>query len=214
MQALAAQGLTVEMTTDFLAAEALVLDMGKPGIKPILAAGMNDFTQENACWLLLKEGDTCVAAIAARYDDVGREAIQSYMKRVLDRQYPAETGQSVASVTPSLPHDFYGRMVHVGELFVRPESRGSRKRLRQFMWMFHATAAAKWNIDWVWAFMKERDVLLGAASFYGFTTQVPDFVSWNGDVPAGRGATDWVILLDQQQLHHQIQYLANSLEGL
>ena len=214
MQALAAQGISVEMSTDFVASEAIVREMGKPGIKAILSADFNDFTHENAFWLLMKEGDTYVAAIAARLDDVGRESIQSYMKRILDRQYPTDKGASVASITGSLPHDFYGRMVHVGELFVRPNARGSRKRLRQFMWMFHATAAAKWTIDWSWAFMKERDVLLGAASFYGFTTQVPDFVKWTGDVPEGRGATDWVILMDQTQLHHQIRYLANSLEGL
>jgi len=214
LSALAEKGLSVEMTTDFLAAEAIVLDMGKPSIKPILAAGLNDFTVENAFWLLLKDGEKTIAAIAARYDDVGRETIQSYMKRLLDRQYPSKKGQSVASVTAALPQHFHGRMVHVGELFVRPDARGSRQRLRQFMWMFHTTAAAKWNADWVWAFMKERDVLLGAAAFYGFTTQVPDFVKWTGDVPAGRGATDWLILLDQQQQLHQIQYLANTPEGL
>ncbi|WP_120501632.1 hypothetical protein [Roseovarius sp. EL26] len=212
--ALAEDGIEVEMITDFVLAEQMTEAMGKPGLTPKLSSRYNDFTEESGLWLFMREEGEYIVSLAARYDNVGRESMREYMMRTMDRHYPNEDGQTLLDFTHALPPGFYGRMAYIGELFVRPDRRGSRQRLRYLMMLMHTCIAAKWPVDWIYAMMRDRDVRAGFATNYGFTIQLPGVARWAQPVPQGRGDTEWLVALPEGHLSHMMHHYSRSLESL
>ena len=212
--ALAETGVEVEMIADFTVAQAIALEMGKPGFTAKLSSEYNDFTEENGFWLFMKEQGEYVASVATRYDNVGRESMRDYMIRTMRRHYPQEGGETLLEFTDALPPGFYGRMAYIGELFVRPDRRGSRQRLRYLMFLLHTCIASKWPVDWIYAMMRDRDVKAGFATSYGFTVQLPGVARWAQPVPEGRGDSEWIVAISAAHLEHMVRHYAGSLESL
>lgn len=212
--ALAEAGVEVEMITDFVHAEALTDAMGKSGLTPKLSGHFNDFTEDSGFWLFMKEGGDYVASIATRFDSVGRESMGDYMIRTMRRHYPHAEGQTLLEFTDALPPGFHGRMAYIGELFVRPDRRGSRQRLRYFMMLLHSCIATKWQVDWIYAMMRDRDVKAGFATSYGFTLQLPGVARWAQPAPPGRGDAEWLVALSAPHLAHMMRHYSGSLESL
>jgi hypothetical protein len=211
---LAELGADAFMVTDFDEAERLARSLGKPGFTPKMSNAHNDFTEETGFWLFLREGGNLVAAAAARFDDVGTETMQSYLGRTMRRQYPHQSGEALVNVSPVLPPDFNGALAYVGELYVREGDRGSRRKLRNFMMIMHSCIATKWEVDWIYAFMRDRDVKLGFATLYGFTLQLPGVAEWSDPPPKGRGSSEWLVAMSRQHLEHIMRYYSGSFERL
>ena len=214
VQKLAQAGCDVEMITDFARAEALTEAMGKDSQTAKLSSKFNDFTEESGFWLFMKEADEYVTAVATRYDNVGRESMGDYMIRTMRRHYPQDGGETLLEFTNALPPGFHGRMAYIGELFVHPGHRGSRQKLRQFMMLLHTCIATKWQVDWTYAMMRDRDVRAGFATAYGFSMQLPGVAKWVDPAPKGRGSSEWLVALSEPHLDHLMHFYAGSLEGL
>lgn len=212
--ALAEIGVTVEMITDFAYAKELTEDMGKPGLTPKLSSDYNDFTEESGFWLFMREDGEYSASVATRYDNVGREKMNEYMIRTMNRHYPHQRSDTLLHFTDALPPNFHGRMAYIGELFMRPGFRGSKQKLRYFMMLLQTTIATKWTIDWTYAVMRDRDVKLGFATNYGFTIQIPGVSRWAQPAPQGRGDAEWLVAVSADTLSHMMGYYAQSLESL
>jgi hypothetical protein len=212
--ALAEHGIEVEMITDFPTAEAIALEMGKPGFTAKLSGAFNDFTEESGFWLFLRQEGRYIASLATRYDNVGRESMRDYFIRTMRRHYPHESGETLIEVTEAMPPGFEGRLAYIGELFVRPDARGSRQRLRHLMFLMHTCIASKWSVDWIYAMMRDRDVKAGFASQYGFTTHLPGVARWASPPPEGRGDSEWLVAISAAQLDHMMRHYARSLESL
>ena len=211
---LKSSGYDIETISDFEAAERLVRSHGKESVTAKLSAHYNDFTQESGFWLVVREGETFVAAVATRFDDVGREHMGEYMRRTMRRHYPNPSGETLLEFTSALPQGFHGRMAYIGELFVAPGQRGSRQRLRYLMLLLHCCIASKWPVDWTYAMMRDRDVMAGFATTYGFTVQVPGVARWAEPAPEGRGDSEWLVALSSEHLEHMMAHYARSLESL
>ncbi|MDF1668584.1 MAG: hypothetical protein P1U83_03130 [Roseovarius sp.] len=212
--ALAQKGCEVELISDFAYAESLIEDMGKQSQTAKLSSGYNDFTEESGFWLFMKENGHYVSAVATRYDNIGRESMGAYMIRTMRRQYPHDSGETLLEFTNALPPGFHGRMAYIGELFVHPDHRGSRQKLRYFMILLQCCIATKWPVDWVYAMMRDRDVKRGFATTYGFSVQLPGVATWAKPAPEGRGDSEWLVAVPIQHLDHMMQHYAGSLEGL
>ncbi|MEM7076688.1 MAG: hypothetical protein AAGA28_02395 [Pseudomonadota bacterium] len=207
-------GCEIETVTDFVAAEALVRANGKEGVTAKLSAEFNDFTQESGFWLVMRDQGEFAAAVATRCDDVGREKMGDYMVRTMRRHYPHPSGEALIGFTDRLPAGFYGRMAYIGELFVQPRYRGSRRRLRHLMLLLHCCIASKWSVDWTYAMMRDRDVMAGFATTYGFTMQLPGVAQWAHPPPPGRGDSEWLVAVSSEHLGHMLSHYAHSLESL
>lgn len=208
------KGCEIEIVADFEAAEKLVRSHGKDSVTAKLSAQFNDFTEETGFWLVLREEGDFTAAVATRCDNVGRESMSDYMVRTMRRHYPHPSGEALLNFTNSLPPGFYGRMAYIGELFVAPGRRGSRQRLRHLMFLLHCCIASKWSVDWTYAMMRDRDVMAGFATTYGFTVQLPGVAQWAKPAPPGRGDTEWLVALSSDHLAHMMRHYAGSLESL
>ncbi len=214
VSALAASGHEVELISDFIAAEDLVRSMGKESVTAKLSGHFNDFTEESGFWLVLREHGEFAAAVATRFDHVGRESMGDYMIRTMRRHYPHPSGETLLQVTRALPPGFHGRMAYIGELFVRPGKRGSRQRLRHLMLLLHCCIAGKWEVDWTYALMRDRDVMAGFATTYGFTVQLPGVAKWAQPAPAGRDDSEWLVALSADHQAHMLHHYAGSLQSL
>jgi|SRR6056297_151561 len=214
LSSLSEQGCDIEVMTDFCAVEELVRSVGKESVTAKLSGRFNDFTEESGFWLILNEGGEFAAAVATRFDNIGRERIGDYMIRTMRRHYPHEAGETLMSFTDALPDGFHGRMAYIGELFVHPERRGSRRRLRHLMILLHCCIASKWTVDWTYAMMRDRDVMAGFATTYGFTVQLPGVARWAQPAPPGRGDAEWLVALSSEHLAHMLRHYAGSLESL
>ncbi|SLN62156.1 hypothetical protein PEL8287_03382 [Roseovarius litorisediminis] len=188
--------------------------MGKGGLTAKLSGHFNDFTEESGFWLFMKEDGNYVAAVATRFDTIGRDSMPDYMIRTMRRHYPHGSGETLLEFTRALPPGFHGRMAYIGELFVHPGRRGSLQKLRYFMMLLHSCIASKWQVDWVYAMMRDRDVKRGFATNYGFSMQLPGVAKWAKPMPAGRGDSEWLVALSSQHLEHMMHYYAGSLESL
>lgn len=214
LNALEQKGCGIEVITDFRRAEELTEGMGKQSQTAKLSSQFNDFTEESGFWLFMKEDGAYVTAVATRYDNVGRESMGDYMIRTMRRHYPHESGETLLEFTDALPAGFYGRMAYIGELFVHPEHRGSRHKLRYFMMLLHCCIATKWKVDWIYAMMRDRDVKRGFATTYGFSMQLPGVAKWADPPPEGRGSSEWLVALSEPHLEHMMRHYAHSIEGL
>ena len=208
------KGCTIEIESDFGAVEALIRGMGKESVTAKLSGNFNDFTEESGFWLIMREEGEFAAAVATRYDNIGRESMGDYMIRTMRRHYPHETGETLLSFTNALPPGFHGRMAYIGELYVHPERRGSRRKLRYLMILLHCCIAGKWPVDWTYAMMRDRDVMAGFATTYGFTIQLPGVAAWADPPPPGRGSSEWLVALSSEHLAHMMRHYVGSLESL
>lgn len=214
IDALSAKGCSIDTVSDFTEAEALVRANGKDSVTAKLSALFNDFTEESGFWLVLREEGEFAAAVATRCDNIGREQMGDYMIRTMRRHYPNPSGETLLQFTNALPVGFHGRMAYIGELFVHPKRRGSRQRLRHLMLLLHCCIASKWSVDWTYAMMRDRDVMAGFATTYGFTVQLPGVAKWADPKPAGRGNQEWLVALSADHLSHMMAHYAGSLESL
>ena len=123
-------------------------------------------------------------------------------------------GETLLSFTESLPRGFSGRLAYIGELFVQPNFRGSRKRLRYLMILLHCCIATRWRADWTYAMMRNRDVMAGLGTTYGFTFQLPGVARWQHPSPPGRGDSEWLVALSADDFSHTTAHYAASLESL
>ncbi|MEL7278735.1 MAG: hypothetical protein AAFY35_07760 [Pseudomonadota bacterium] len=212
--ALAEGGIEVDMISDFNEAERIVTSMGKNEMTAKLSSRYNDFTEESGFWLFMREAGEYVTGIATRYDVVGQENMGDYMIRTMRRHYPNPSGEALLEFTTALPPSFHGRMAYIGELFVRPDRRGSRQKLRYLMFLLHSCIATKWQVDWIYAMMRDRDVKAGFATNYGFTTQLPGVARWAKPAPPGRDDSEWLVAISASHLSHMMAHYARSLERL
>lgn len=202
------------MVSDFAQAEAILRSIGKDVLTAKLSGQHNDFTEQSGFWLFMREDGEYVTGLATRYDVIGQEGMGDYMKRTMRRHYPNPTGETLLEFTNALPPQFYGHMAYIGELFVKPDRRGSRRKLRYLMLLMHSCIATKWKVDWIYAMMRDRDVKAGFATSYGFTMQLPGVAKWARPVPPGRDDSEWLVAISAAHLDHMMRHYAGSLQSL
>ncbi|MDJ0826809.1 MAG: hypothetical protein QNJ16_15025 [Rhodobacter sp.] len=213
INALESHGLELGELSDFDVVEQLIEDISKPYLTPILAPNRNDFTQENAFWLVAWDDCEPAMIIGAKLEDLKDEPIDKFWIRTARRHYPTPAGETIKSVAPHIPNELGGRLVYIGDLFVRPKNRGTLGVLEKFMLLAHLTVAIRWNPDFTYAFMRDRDVRLGFANRYGFTKHVPFARVWS-DPPHGRSNSEWLVSLSRSDREHLTLNFARSTDML
>lgn len=195
---LADHGLSVNQVHDFEEAQARMLALGKPGITPILSPDFTDFTEASGFWFFLTDGERDLGGTGARFDNIGGESVETYWPRLFRRNYPSGEGPTTQVPPNSAAQNLRGRLIYLGDLYFDSRVRGQRDVLETFIWLLHMTAALKWDFDWIYAFMRQRDVELGFSVRYGFTRAIPNAQNWLSTHP-GRGSTEYLVMLPRAE---------------
>ncbi len=190
----------------------LTQNIGKPYLTPFSSPEHNDFTQKTALWLVGWQGDEPAFMGCARLEDLGGEGISSYWRRSFARAYGGvRAGPVIRGVRRDIERGFSGRVVYFGDLFVNPKVRGSRKALRSFVALGHLSVSLKWDPDWTYCFVRERDVLRGASANYGFTQVYPSPFEWVDEPPAPRDRSEWLATLPRQSLDESVEAVVRTI---
>ena len=141
---------------------------------------------------------SCSNLSPAIRDNIGGESVETYWPRLFRRNYPSGEDETT-SVTPnSAVQKLRGRLIYLGDLYFDARVRGQRDVLETFIWLLHMTAALKWEFDWIYAFMRQRDVELGFSVRYGFTRAIPNAQNWISEHP-GRGSSEYLVMLPRAE---------------
>lgn len=195
LEALRAAGYSVEVSTDFDATRELVQTLEKTYLTSHFSPDLHDFTERNAFWLILKDGERPVGCIGARLDDLGRETADSYWRRVFPRIYP-EGGPITATLSGTSRNLLTGRLAYIGDLFFARDHRGRQRVLSALLLLTHAMVAVEWRPGATYAFMRGVDVRRGFGVRYHFTVHTPPPHQWDLP-PEHRSNDEWVVILPE-----------------
>ena len=209
---LADAGIRVEQTSDFDLAIATVAEMDKPYLTDFLSPRKNDFFEGNCFWLILRDdGGGASGMVGARMDETGREPLSSYSARKLRNLFPEEAEVPIhPSRLPRIAQEISGRVVYTGDLFVGPGLRSTnRQMLRTLVLLLYSTIYLKWQpFDWLYAFLRDRDVSRGAPWLYHFPRVYPLAHSWTLR-PSVQTGEHWLAAMDRLEFADMLStYLA------
>ena len=152
------QGFTVENSFDQAQISKFQDAIGKGYMTKVLDPLNNDFTGANSIWQLVKFKGEAVAMGGARMDDLGDESLLDFLPRSISRQYAKDN--RIQSVSPLL-REVTGKVVYLGDMYAAKAFRGSVDNLKAAVQLFQITLILNWNPDWMYSFLRERDVNRG-----------------------------------------------------
>jgi hypothetical protein len=174
--------------------------MDKPYLTDFLSPRKNDFFEANCYWLILRDFEGAAAGmVGARMDETGREPLSAFSVRKLRNIFPEEADVPVrADRLPRIAQEISGRVVYLGDLFVGPGLRSTnRQMLRTLSLLQYCTIYLKWrDLDWVYAFLRDRDVSRGAPWLYHFPRVYPMAHSWTLR-PSVQTGEHWLAAMDR-----------------
>ncbi|MEP3297594.1 MAG: hypothetical protein ABJO27_14175 [Pseudoruegeria sp.] len=174
---------------------------GKLSTTPKMDPVWNDFTSENAFWLVLYDEEVPVAGLGARMEDLGRENVSDYWVRTNRRHYGSRRGVVEHTASGDLLSGFGGRLVYLGELTVSDRRRGNRNVLKRLLLAMHCLALLKWDADWHYAFLRGPDARVGMERCYHFTRMLPGFQRWENP-PDGRDCTEFLATISKDEIKY------------
>lgn len=210
---LANQGYEVEELTDMSAVHDAVEAAGKAYLTPFNSPAHNDFTQKSALWLVARKEGVPAFLGCARLEDLGSERLDQYWPRVFSRAYgdSANKGAVIRNVGSDIATEMSGRLVYFGDLFVSPSVRGSRSALRSFVALGHLAVSLKWDPDWTYCFVRERDLMRGAAALYGFTRHFGAPFEWIEEPPTPRSRSERLVGLPRRDLGWSVSAAVSAI---
>lgn len=194
---LASAGVEVRQIVDFAEVRAIVEGLGKDYLTPVNSPLLSDMLESNCLGLVGVRGGAPVFFGIARLEDLTVEPVNSWWVRMLGRAYGRDV---VAGVNAGAADLMRGRLVYFGDLFVAPGARGVLQNVRDFVALGHLMVAARWSPDVTYCFVRERDVMRGAAARYGFSRLMPSPLVWRDPPPVPRSNSEWLAYLPRADL--------------
>lgn len=195
-------GIIIQQTSDFDQAMETIANMGKPDLTDFLSPRENDFFESNCFWLFLHAADSAPSGmIGARIDETGSEPLSSYSRRKLRNLFPEESDVPIRpDRLPRIAQEIRGRVVYIGDLFLGHQLRTTnRQLLRTFLMLHYCTIHLKWQgFDWLYAFLRDRDVSRGAPWLYHFPRVYPLAHSWTLR-PSVQTGEHWLAAMDGRE---------------
>ena len=209
---LADSGIKIDQTSNFDLALSTVSDMDKPYLTDFMSPRHNDFFEDNCFWLILYDQDGQPAGtVGSRMDRTGREPLSAYSARKLRNLFPEEAEVPVRpDRLPRIADEIRGNVVYMGDLFLGPTLRTTNRQcLRLIVLLLHCVAFLKWkDLDWVYAFLRDRDVRRGAGWLYHFPRMYPVAHSWTKP-PSDHSGENWLAAMNRVEFAEMLTtYLA------
>ena len=206
------QGFTIEELNDPFEINGFVAGLDKPYITPMSSPLSNDFSVSNYCPLVLRQAGEPVMMGCARLEDLAREGIDTYWSRIFIRAYSADGNDKViGNVRAKVKALFNGRSVYFGDLFVSRSFRGSRLALRAFVAIGHLVTTLRWDANQTYCFIRERDILRGAAALYRFNQLISKPFDWLIEPSTPRGRSEVLAYLDAEDIHYHVASVVEAI---
>lgn len=179
------QGIFIRQTSDFDDVFALAERIEKPYFTQFLSPKENDFFESNGMWLTFHDADQSpLGIVGARMDDTGAQSLAEFYRQRKRKRDPKRFDQHcLVALQPAFAERIRGKIVYEGDFFLtRRASKTGLRHLQKITFILHVICRLHWpDLDWFYAFLRDRDVARGAAAAYGFTQQHAMANSWTVD---------------------------------
>ena len=200
---LAEAGIHVEQTSDFDLAMRAIEASEKPYLTDFLSPRKNDFFEDNCFWLVFNDEDGVPSGvIGSRMDMTGREPLSGYAHRKLRNIFPDEDHVPIRpDRLPRVADEIMGKVIYTGDLYLGANLRTtSRSALRLIMLLQYCVIFLKWtDFDWLYAFLRDRDVRRGATWMYHFPRTYPMAHSWTSP-PSDQTGDNWLAAMSRLEM--------------
>lgn len=209
-QDLASRGVVVEQISEYDRVQEVAEMMGKPYLTPVNSPAWHDFHRSNCIWLVGWADEVPAYFGISRLEDLQGEGLRSYWPRAMRRLY-GRGSDVIESVSDTVDSHMTGRLVYFGDLFVNSSCRSaSLAGLRAFTALGHLAVSQKWDPDFTYCLVRERDILRGAAANYGFNHVLPSPMRWI-DPPSPRSNSEWLAYISRRDLPEMMQATRRAL---
>ncbi|MEL6795074.1 MAG: hypothetical protein AAFU55_02660 [Pseudomonadota bacterium] len=186
------QGFEIEQVVNTSYALDIISQMEKPYQTRHLSSDFHDFSTKNSFWMMVKKEEEYVGCVGVRWDDIGDEPIVSWWNRQGARLYGV-AGQNILleAPIPRFMSDVRGRLVYIGDLFLITRSDVTRRLpLRSLMFLVYSISYMRWEVDWIYSFIKDKHAKKGFPAIYAASHQYPGVQRWRNE-PAERDSSEW-----------------------
>ena len=192
-------GIAVEIVDDLDTLSEIIVESGKPYFTPMASPAHNDLGDGNSMWLVGRCEGNPVLIGGARLELVGADGIGAFWRRAMRRAYSPVGCGEIFAIDPELDRVVRGSLVYFGDMYASKEYKGGLLGLQAFTTIGHLAVSFRWNPDWTYAFMHERDCMRGADHRYGFSWLVPQPFRWK-EPPPTRSNSECCALLSRMDL--------------
>ncbi|WP_208992992.1 hypothetical protein [Roseibium sp. TrichSKD4] len=173
-------GYVFRLGSDFEELEKMLSDTDKGELTEHFNTVFNTYTPESGFWAAVLDADgACICIAAARVDNLGKQSLQTHLRKYWKRCYPAICdGRALASNDqPRFQSQISGRVAYLGDLWVRQQCRGKRIHERVAPLIMLA-ALHKWEPDWMYCWVRPSAWSKRYPLAYGFSTVEPVGIRW------------------------------------
>lgn len=209
-----AMGIKVRSSSSFEALEDLLPLDQKSALSEHFRTALNTYTEATGFWLGgFDSSGEVVALCAARLDDLGSENMGDYLRRYWHRCYPAAEDKRalLAREQPRFWRSITGRVGYYGDFHLKREGFQGRGLAPLFAPLCVLLGIYKWNPDWHYCWVNQRDWKLRYPLAYGFSRTYPNGLRWElppatiradlvAAVNSRNDASDWIDELESAYL--------------
>ncbi len=191
-------------------------DAGRHAPTPMMSHHMNDFTEANSRWVVLRFNGQLVGTLGFRFDDLGQKTLASYLESLFRRHFNgSKTETKIRPDAPRRIHQVTGPNIHAGDFWFHVDHRGDPAKTMCFCNYAHSLVFAQWqNAEFMYAFHWRRHALAGKVDQYGFVSgSIPGAQIWTNP-PPGREDTEQLSLLSRDDWRSQLSYYVRHPQEL
>lgn len=192
-------GVSIRATASISDFENRMVDLGMPPSHPMISHSWHDFSQSDAFALIISKGGKEVGGMAARRIGLGRDNLADHWAASYSRMYCNGEGAPVEDFNSVAVREITGDIVYLGQLFLVREQRNGPINLGLVLHYAHLLCCTKWRPDWIYGFIRQKDILRGKAAQYGFTRQYVGPQNWVSEVN-GRSSNEYLVALTYDDL--------------
>jgi hypothetical protein len=205
-----ADGMKLEMHTDFHHFADVVAALGKGPVTPQFDIEVSDIGPVNAFWLKGVNSQGEIAQVqAVRMDDLSGDSLTNHCRSLKvfysDPEASAHPGESCDVGSPA-SHAITGIVVYMGEFWIKGGDNGYRghKFATILPLICMAIALVRWSPDFVYATTSPVLVEKGLIARYGFPNAQPHGIIWNAP-HYGEILDEWLMWMSWRELVDRIE---------
>ncbi len=213
LKKLKSDGLELEVLSDLRVFEGRMAKIGKAPNHPMISPDWHDFSSSDAFSIIFRQGGQDIGGVAARHLDLGDDSLAQHWASSYMRLYSDGSSVPVGRFSTVAGREITGKVVYLGELFLRKGSRNGSVCWRLIFHYLFALCFLKWHPEWIYGFVRQPDVMSGKASRYGFTRQYIGPQEWSHP-PATRSSNEYLVAIPRFDLLDAASFYSRNPEYL
>lgn len=206
-------GFEIEVTTSIEDFEERLACAEKLPNHPMISPSWHDFSPTEVFALVFRVDGQDIGGVAARFIDLGESSLADHWARSYKRLYGGMLETPVHNFSSIPRNEISGRIVYLGELFLKQEFRDRSLNWRAVFHYLFSLCFLRWRPDWIYGFVRQKDVLDGKASRYGFTRQHVGPQEWITSKPR-RSSSEYLVAVPRRDFHDAAAFYARNPAAL